>query len=364
MKDRAVVVKGAAAFVAPGAGDGGDAACRMHVDRAVARAREAVAEAVERARPFAGKAGEGFDRLDRAAGDFRRPVRAARAHMFGKLVRRVGVAFEIIPVGFVVAKQAVHHRASQRPVGAGADQHRQVGLLHRRIHVDVDDGDLGAALFAGAGRVRHHIDLGVHRIGAPDHDEIGFRHFARIGAGELAGAGDESGPGRIDADGGEEAGVFLGVAQAMNAVAHDVAHRAGIEIRPDRLRAVLLLGAHEILGDKIERVVPRYRREFAAALRPDAAQRVRQAIGMIDALGVARDLGADHARGVGIVGRAADAADRVPVEDLDLERTGRRAIVRAGGSGDARANELVHRAFCYTSIPATLDDSHGGGTGS
>ena len=184
------------------------------------------------------------------------------SHVRGELVRRVGVALQIIPVGFAVAEQAMHHRASQRAVGAGPDQHRQVGLLHGRVHVDVDGDDLGAAFLAGARRVRHHIDLGVDRIGAPDHHAIGLRHFARIGAGELAGAGDEAGEGRIDADGGEEAGIFLGVAQAMDAVALHIAHGAGIVIRPHRFRAVARFGAGECFGDEIERVVPGDRREL------------------------------------------------------------------------------------------------------
>ena len=53
--------------------------------------------------------------------------RIARAQMRFELARRVGVAFEIVPVGFAVAEQAVHHRAGQRAVGAGPDQHRQIG---------------------------------------------------------------------------------------------------------------------------------------------------------------------------------------------------------------------------------------------
>ena len=97
----------------------------------------------------------------------------------------------------------------------------------------------------------------------------------------------------------------------MDAVAHDVAHRAGIEIRPDRLRAVLCFGAEELFGDEIERVVPRDRREFAAAFGAGAAQRLLQAIGMMHAFGVARDLGADYAGGVGVVLGAADATDGV-----------------------------------------------------
>ena len=237
----------------------------------------------------------------------------------------------------------MHHRASERAVGAGPDQHRQVGLLHGAVHVNVDDDDLGAAFLAGARGVRHHVDLGVHRIGAPDHHQIGFRHFARIGAGEFSGAGDESGPGRIDADGGEEARILFGVAQAVDAVAHQVAHGAGVIIGPHRFGAVRLLGADKLLGDKIERVVPRDWREFAAALRAFAPQRMQQAIGVMQALGVARDLGADYARRVGIVLGAAHAADRVRIKDLDLERAGRWAVVRAGRRCDfLRAHGLIH----------------------
>ena len=129
----------------------------------------------------------------------------------------------------------MHHRAGERRVGAGLHQHREIGLLHGAVHVDVDRDDLGAALLAGAGRVRHHVDLGVDRIGAPDHDQIGLRHLARIGAGDLAGAGGKADVGAVDADGGVEAGVFLGVAQPVDAVAHHQAHGAGVVVRPDRL---------------------------------------------------------------------------------------------------------------------------------
>jgi hypothetical protein len=90
--------------------------------------------------------------------------------MVREFVRRVGVAFQIIPIRLAVAEQAMHHRAGERAVGARPDQHRQISLFHSRVHVDIDDRDLGAALFAGARRVRHHIDLGVGRIGPPDHD--------------------------------------------------------------------------------------------------------------------------------------------------------------------------------------------------
>ena len=97
---------------------------------------------------------------------------------------------------------------------------------------------------------------------------------------------------------------------------------------------------------------------MAGAFRPDAAQRMHQPVGMMRALGVARDLGADHARRIGIVRGAADAADGVRVENFHLERAGRRAIVRAGRGGNARTNELVHRCI----LAEIAEPLHGGAT--
>ena len=79
MEDRVIVVKSAAAFIAPGAGDRGDAACGMHVGGTVARAREAVAEPEISALGLADEAREGFDRCGGTAGDARCPFRIARA---------------------------------------------------------------------------------------------------------------------------------------------------------------------------------------------------------------------------------------------------------------------------------------------
>src|SRR5262245_31807706 len=67
----------------------------------------------------------------------------------------------------------------------------------------------------------------------------------------------------------------------------------------------------------------------------------------MDALGVARDLRADHARRVGIVRRAADTTDGALVENLDFECAGRRAIMRTGGGADphvGKTNGLIHPA--------------------
>ena len=97
-----------------------------------------------------------------------------------------------------------------------------------------------------------------------------------------------------------------------------------------------LRGAGQFLGDDVERVVPRDRLErgMADALVADPAQRHREAFGMMLALGIARDLGADHAVGVALRPGAADAADAAAIDPLDLERAGARAIVRADAVRD------------------------------
>ena len=236
----------------------------------------------------------------------------------------------------------MHHRAGERAVGARLDHDRQIGLLHCPVHVDIDGHDPGAALLAGAGRVGHHVDLGVDRIGPPDHHEVRFRHLARIGAGDLAGAGGKAGPGGIVADGLVERRVALDVAQPVDAVAHHQAHGAGIVVGPDRFRPVTLFGEEEFLRDQIERVVPRDRDELARALLPLAPQRDQQSCRVVHAFGVARHLGADHARRVVVVFRPAHAPDGALIQHLDFERAGRGAVVRAGRGANGLAHKLVH----------------------
>src|SRR5712672_2579834 len=74
---------------------------------------------------------------------------------------------------------------------------------------------------------------------------------------------------------------------------------------------------------------------------------MKQVVRVMHPLGVARHLGADHALRVAVVGSGAHASDGALVEDLDLERAGRRTIMRAGGCADPyrvgeRSDRLVH----------------------
>ena len=236
----------------------------------------------------------------------------------------------------------MHDAAGESAVGAGSQNDLDVGLLHGVVVVDVDRRDLGAAFLSGARRMRHHIDLGIHGIGAPDHDQVGDAHLARIDAGDLAGADGKSDASDVGADRRVEARIFLHMRKAIDAVAHHETHGAGIVIGPHRLGAELALGRIEAIGDFVQRLVPRNPRELAGALWPGPAQRIHQPIRMMDALGVTRDLGADDAGSIGLQLGASHPADGRTIDHLDIERAGRRAIVRTGGMTDIDLGVLVH----------------------
>ncbi len=202
------------------------------------------------------------------------------------------------------------------------------------------DNDLGTAFLARADRVGHHVDLRRHRVRTPDHHAIGAAHLARIGPAQRAGRGGEAGPGGIGADRIEEAGIALGVAQSVNRIALHPAHGAGVEIRPNRLAAVLRLGSEESLGDLVERGVPGNLLPAPLALRADASQRLHQALGMIEPLRIAGDLGADDAGRIRMVASTAHPADPAVFGQINLKCAGGRTVVRAGGVANLRLRRI------------------------
>src|SRR5215475_14471238 len=147
MIDRAVAVERTTAFVLPGANDRRNTACCVHVDGTVARSGKAVAETKIGARPLADQTSERLDRVRSAAGNRGGPLRPARAQMYLKFGGRVGVTSQIVAIRLAVAEQTMHHRAGKRAVATGTNEHRKIGLLHRAVHVDVNDGNLGVAFF-------------------------------------------------------------------------------------------------------------------------------------------------------------------------------------------------------------------------
>ena len=340
-EDAAIGVEGAAALILPRTGDARHGERCMHVGSAVARAGKAVSQSEEC--PFCppDQRREGLDFLNGKTGDRRRPFGRPGFQMGLQTARIVSEFFEIGPVGIAVAESHMHDGAGKRTVCAGLKNQRHVRLFHGRRVVDVDDDDLGAAFLARLDRMGHHIDLGGHRVGAPYHHAIGFSHLARIGTAQSAGAHGDAGPGGIDADRAEESGIALGVAQAMDRVALHESHRAGILIGPHGFRAIFFFCGDKFLGDEIERCFPARLLPVPLAAPAGADQRLHQPVGMVDPLGIARDLGADDTGGIGIVGRPADATDLAGTQDFDVQRTSRGAIMGTGRVADPHLGRLT-----------------------
>ena len=318
----------------------------MHVRRAIARTRKPVVAADVALLRRTVQPRERHDLLDLEPGDGGRPLRRARRKVLLEFGRDIGVLGEVGPIRHAFLEQHMHHRTGQRAVGTGLQGQVHVGLRSRAGAIRVHDHELRAALFSGDG-MRHHVDLGVDRVAAPDHHEVRMLvDLAHVGAALEAGAGNPARVRQRHADRGKPARVLHLVAQAVDAVALHMPHRAGIEVRPDRFRAVegrLLL---ELLRHGVERLVPRYPHEGLRALGAGALHRELQAVRVMDPLGIARDLLADHAIGVGVAHRAAHAADRARILDLDLQRTGAGAIVRADRGGQRERG--IHRPHRIT----------------
>jgi hypothetical protein len=263
----------------------------------------------------------------------------ARGQVALQLVRSVAIAGEVVAVGQPLAEEDVHDAAGERSVGAGAQRQVHVRGLRGPRPVGIDDDEPRPPLLPGAGDVGHQVDVGVDRVAAPDDDEIRvLGHLGRRHPPAPPVPGLEAGVGERHADRALEARVALGVGEALDPVALHEAHRAGVPVGPDRLGPVAALGGEERLGDPVQRLVPADPGEVPRALGARAHQRVREPVGVVEALAVAGDLGADHARRVGDALAAPDLAEAAVGQPLDLQRADRRAVVGADGGA-----ELAHR---------------------
>ena len=130
--------------------------------------------------------------------------------------------------------------------------------------------------------------------------------------------------------------------EPVDAVAHHVAHGAGVEIGPDGGGAVFSLGLQHGFRRLGHGVIPRDALELARALGALPLQGMQQPVRMVDALGIAPDLLADHAQRVGILLGTPHPADGAFVEDLHLERAGGGAVMRADRDAGLDVGQDVH----------------------
>ncbi len=248
--------------------------------------------------------------------------------------RIIGVAIEIIPVRKTITKQDMHDSAGKSAIRSGLKHNAHIRLSHGRIGVNVDDNDLGAAIFSCSHRMGHYIDLRGCGVGPPDDHHIRLCHLTRVWACQAAGASKIAGPRHIGAETVKLVRIAFGIAQAIDGIALHQPHCASIVIWPDSFAAIGLFGLYEAFGDQIKRGFPGCLLPLAVTLTAGANERMFQAIRVMNTLRIAGNLGADHTRGIAVVLRTTDAADCTLIQQLDIKRTGGRAVMRTGRMSD------------------------------
>ena len=114
--------------------------------------------------------------------------------------RKIGEAGEIVAISQFFLEEYVHHCTGQRPVGAWPQHQVHIGLLGGRRAVRIDHHQLRARLPPGFLYPVHEIDLRVHWIAAPYHDQFGIHHLTRVDAVFGADTGLPAGIGKRDAE--------------------------------------------------------------------------------------------------------------------------------------------------------------------
>ncbi len=227
-----------------------------------------------------------------------------------------------------------------------------MAFLGRQRAVRVNRHQGGAAPL-GFLHPRPEMQVGGDGVAAPDDDELGIGHMLDVHA--------DAGAVGVAQCGGTGAGADRAVKQRgaqlvkearRHALALHQPHGARIAVWQDGLRVARGDGG-QAGGHGVQRLVPGNRLELAFALAADPLHWREQAVGVVSALRVARDLGAQHALGAGVIGISRHLG-RATVFDGDEQGTGIRTIVRASGTDDAGSH-----GFSWQAIGGGRRDWHG-----
>ncbi len=228
----------------------------MHVDRTITLACETIAKAEVSPLGLTHQMRKRLNLFDAKAGDFSCPLRCAGTKMCFQPPGVVGVAIKIIPVGKTITEQNMHDSASESTVGTGFEHNAHIRLSDGGIGVDVDDDDLGTAVFSSAHCMGHHIDLCGCSIGAPDDNHIGLCHLARVWACQTSGSGKIASPCHIGAETVELVRVTLGKTQAIDGISLHQPHCTRVIIGPDAFTAICFFGFEKAFCNQIKRRIP------------------------------------------------------------------------------------------------------------
>lgn len=239
-----------------------------------------------------------------------------------------GVMFQIIAIEQAIALQHMGDGIGQRGVTAGPHGKMVMALFSAVATVGIDGPELRALAF-GALDHTPQMQVAGDGIGPPQHDQARifkrFRVHAKSGAHALlhclrTGTGAD---GAVQQTGTERMEQTAGHAFPLH-----LPHRSSITVGQDGLRFAAPDSGQPV-GDESIRLLPRDRREAARTFPARALEGLKQARGVMNTLGVAAHLGAQHAvrQGMGCITLDVDDSS---VLHGDTQGAGIGAIVRAG----------------------------------
>ena len=237
---------------------------------------------------------------------------------------------DVVVIKQLVADQDMHQAERQSAVGSRQQRDVLIALLGGGCATGVD-GDQAGTATPGLLRQAPEMEIGNDAVATPEDDQPRIDDVVGV---ETDTAADRSAVAH-GAGAGADRPVELGSAETVEeaSVHRPVAEQARVArvaVGNDGLGAVGFGNLAEASGDAGQRLIPGNPLEACAgALGADPAQRVKQPVRVVDALGIVGDLGAEHASSRRVIGRASDLDD-APVGDRYCQSTGVRAIVWAG----------------------------------
>ncbi|MCY1534575.1 hypothetical protein D9M68_699530 [compost metagenome] len=191
----------------------------------------------------------------------------------------------------------MHQRQRQRGVGARAQGDVFVALVGGLAAARVD-ADQARAVAFGLLCQAPEVQVAGDRVAAPDDDELRFGEKLDLHADLGAQRGHQAFAARGRTDGALQVrGAQLVEEAGGHAFALHQAHGAGVAVGQDGLRVAGGDGL-QACRDVVQRFVPVHRSELAAAFGACAFERLQDALGVVAAFGVARNLGAQRTIGV------------------------------------------------------------------
>ena len=256
------------------------------------------------------------------AGHARRVV-VGSAHL--EFIETQRVSGHILVVDQIVTDEHVHQSQRECPIGAGQRGDMDMALFRGQRTIGIDGHERGA-LALRLLRPCPKMHARGDGVRTPENDQLRLIREFHVDAearpqGQLVACRPRGGADRTV----QQAGTQLVKEPLGHRLPLDQAHRAGIAVGQDLFRVIGRNG-RESIPDAGDGLVPADAFETALALRSHAPQRMDQPIGVVGALRIARDLGAQHAGGGRMRGGTGYLA-RHAILDMHLECTRIRTVV-------------------------------------